>query len=347
MKKSLVILGTLVLLISGLSPARAVENGTDATGNSFVVPIKTLYENSKGMECSGTLIAPSIVVTAGHCVLDENGLLSKKIYVGLAGSSKDSISSNDLALSAEITSSFSNAGGGKVGDDDLAFIVLGKPQTLLAPIRLASETEISNFRTSASALKTVGYGFYSDTGEELVSYPKSFTGTFSSYSTQYLNSASMMSTSGNSCMGDSGAPILASTPSTVILVGILTGSVRSVKCTKKWTDGNFYTLFTLISRYSNLAFAAAVTQMNNDLVTIKNSAQALSDSKQVSDNYLTQRREGEDKIAGLEMQITILQDEITALKAKIPTTLLCVKGKLTQKVTAVSPKCPSGYKVKA
>jgi hypothetical protein len=28
------------------------------------------------------------------------------------------------------------------------------------------------------------------------------------------------------------------------------------------------------------------------------------------------------------------------------TTISCVKGKLTKKVTAVKPKCPSGYKVK-
>jgi hypothetical protein len=28
------------------------------------------------------------------------------------------------------------------------------------------------------------------------------------------------------------------------------------------------------------------------------------------------------------------------------TTITCVKGKMTKKVTAVAPKCPSGYKVK-
>jgi hypothetical protein len=27
-------------------------------------------------------------------------------------------------------------------------------------------------------------------------------------------------------------------------------------------------------------------------------------------------------------------------------TIVCIKGKLTKKVTAVKPKCPSGYKVK-
>jgi hypothetical protein len=38
------------------------------------------------------------------------------------------------------------------------------------------------------------------------------------------------------------------------------------------------------------------------------------------------------------------QQEIIAASKK--TTITCVKGKLTKKVTAVKPKCPAGYKVK-
>ena len=39
--------------------------------------------------------------------------------------------------------------------------------------------------------------------------------------------------------------------------------------------------------------------------------------------------------------------EAEAKVAKKKTTITCVKGKLTKKVTAVNPKCPKGYKVKA
>jgi hypothetical protein len=35
-----------------------------------------------------------------------------------------------------------------------------------------------------------------------------------------------------------------------------------------------------------------------------------------------------------------------AAAAAKKTTITCVKGKLTKKVTAVKPKCPTGYKVK-
>jgi hypothetical protein len=34
------------------------------------------------------------------------------------------------------------------------------------------------------------------------------------------------------------------------------------------------------------------------------------------------------------------------IQLNVPSTITCVKGKLTKKVTGVKPKCPSGYKVK-
>ena len=41
-------------------------------------------------------------------------------------------------------------------------------------------------------------------------------------------------------------------------------------------------------------------------------------------------------------------DKVAAAKAaaKKKTTITCVKGKLIKKVTAVKPKCPTGYKIK-
>ena len=43
-----------------------------------------------------------------------------------------------------------------------------------------------------------------------------------------------------------------------------------------------------------------------------------------------------------------LDEEVSkaAAAATKKTTIICVKGKLTKKVTSVKPKCPTGYKVK-
>jgi secreted trypsin-like serine protease len=355
MKKTLLVLVSFSLLISGSNVARAVENGADASGNPFVVPISTNISSTQSIGCSGTLIAPTIVVTAGHCVLDANGVVSKEVYVGQAGSSENSIVRSDLASSIEITSNFRNSANNTVGDDDLAFIVLGKPQVLTTPIRLASEAEVTSFRSSGAPLKAIGYGYYSDGGTEAMSFPKSFMGIFSTAASAYTNSAYLQSpgNGGNACSGDSGGPILVSTSSTVILVGVLTGGARSVKCTKKATDGTYYTLFTLISRYSNLAFASALTSINSLQSNLSSAQATVSDlNGQVSSatNDLATVQNSLD-VAQSDLvtageQIVELQAQIVALQAKIPSTITCIKGKLTQKVTAVTPKCPVGYKLK-
>ena len=57
------------------------------------------------------------------------------------------------------------------------------------------------------------------------------------------------------------------------------------------------------------------------------------------------KAESEAKIkAEVDAKAKAEADAIAAAKKKI--TITCVKGKLTKKVTAVSPKCPSGYKKK-
>jgi prefoldin subunit 5 len=49
-----------------------------------------------------------------------------------------------------------------------------------------------------------------------------------------------------------------------------------------------------------------------------------------------------------ESMIKAAADKAAADKAAAikKTALICVKGKLTKKITATKPKCPSGYKVK-
>jgi hypothetical protein len=53
-----------------------------------------------------------------------------------------------------------------------------------------------------------------------------------------------------------------------------------------------------------------------------------------------------DRIAQLRLiQLKKLSEQAQSLAPK-KTSIICVKGKLTKKVTGVKPKCPSGFKVK-
>ena len=334
---------SLLIILISLVPfqAQAIENGEDATGSSFVVPISWDLGNGKWAGCSGTLIAPSIVVTAGHCVLDANGLLTKNVYVGLAGSSISSVTRDDKISAVQITSTFQSASEGKVGDDDLAFLTLGKPQVLRVPIILASEKQIAEFKTKNSTLKSIGYGDYNNSATEKVTYPKSFIGTFSSVNSVYSNSAYLVSANGTSCTGDSGAPILNITATQVTLVGILTGSIRGTndRCGQKSNDGNYYTLFTLVGRYANLAFSAATDVLNSQTQEITAQATQISDLENQLSDAITSATD-------LSNELEEARATIAILNKKIPQTILCLKGKLKKSVTSLNPVCPSGYKKK-
>ncbi len=360
MKKIITALISLLLISAFISPASAIENGDDATGSGFVVPIKIDQGDGKYSGCSGALIAPSIVVTAGHCVLDANGLLTKNVYVGIAGSSASSITLGDKISSVQITSTFQNAANARVGDDDLAFITLGKPQTLRTPIILASEKQATELKSSNASLKAFGYGWYGDTTKEASSSPKSMLGTFSSTNAIYSNSAYMATTSANACQGDSGAPILNITATQVTLVGILTGATLSVQCSKKENDGIYRTLFTLVGRYANLAFSAATDVMNSQEQIISTQKSLLADDDSQIAQAITSITNTRSQLStaqsaydaatqnldDLQAQLDEANATIVALNKKLPQTIVCIKGKVTQKVTAVMPKCPKGFVIK-
>lgn len=333
----------VLIFLSALLPlqANAVENGVDAAGSSFVVPISIDKGNGKSILCSGTLIAPSIAVTAGHCVLDANGLLAKNIYVGIAGSTYKSITTSDLIRSVQITSTFQSASGGTVGDDDLAFITLGKPQPLRTPIILASEKQITDFKNKGVTLKSIGYGYYSNSGTEDTPFPRSFDGIFSQANSGYSNSAFLASTLATACGGDSGGPVLNISATQVTLVGVLTGISRGPndRCGQKSTDGNYYSLFTLVGRYANLAFSAATEVMNLQDLENKSQSSKIYDLEDQLEVSTTEASEANSLLD--EANTTIVE-----LRKQLPQTITCVRGKATKKVTGINPKCSSGYKVK-
>ena len=57
-------------------------------------------------------------------------------------------------------------------------------------------------------------------------------------------------------------------------------------------------------------------------------------------------KQDEESAAKLAAELRAKQDEALREAARWKTTITCVKGKVIKKVSAIKPKCPTGYKVK-
>ena len=361
----------LCFLLLDFKAAYAIEGGSDAFNSPFVVPVKTIVSSTRYSSCSGALLSPYIVATAGHCILDTSGLISKEIYVGEAGQeNSDTFRNWSPVTTVEITASYQKSADGKVGNDDIVFLILGSPLKYSTPVRLASEAEVLNFKANNSQLKIFGYGSISDKGETS-NKPKLLTASYSQLAALDKNAAWATSTNSSACSGDSGGPVLSISANEIIVVGIVTGGVKSNFCGKAGVDGNYLTIFSIISRYTNLAFAAATKNseklVSNNILAIKKLEESIESLEKENADLLdanadfndeneklkidiedlnTTLLENQNNVIDLEKQIEKLQIQIELLKEKIPTTIVCVKGKLTKKVTAVKPLCPTGYKKK-
>ncbi len=363
----------LGLLFTFLTPiqATAIENGIDATGNQYVVKVLAVSGKNSLNTCSGGVLSEYVVVTAAHCLDDESGLISKEIWVLPPGSvakrnASDAYIQDETWINVDntqITTTFQNSST-QVSDDDLAFLVLTSPIQMKTSIQIPSEDETTKLKSANAALRLYGYGYITDAGKKSDA-PNYYIALFDSRTPVSIkNSGYATSTTATACQGDSGGPVLSITATTVTVVGVITGGETSVRCGKKSTDGKYYTLFTYLSRYANLAFAAASSASKKAIEAAAIAKEDAEDAlSQAEADYEQARRDAEEAAAELELVqdeleeanqkvdeletiIQNLQNEIKVLTAKLTVTINCIKGKTTKKVTGIDPKCPSGYKKK-
>ena len=371
MKRFQTLLIVSALLVVGANPVVAVENGKDASGNSHVVKVIAAFNKNLVRACSGGVLSEYVVVTAAHCLDDESGLISKEIWVLPPGSASKRDSSGAylkdttwiLVDTTQITLTYQN-NTEKVEDDDLAFLVLSRPIELNVKTNIPSEDETSKLKSSNASLRLYGYGYISDSGSTSES-PNYFVARFDSQmAVSVKNSGYATATDATSCQGDSGGPVLSITPTSVTVVGVITGGPTSIRCGKKQSDGKFYTLFTFLSRYANLAFAAASNASKRAVESSKaaelsskealasaetDAAKARQEANNAADELATVQEEldaANSRIEELERQVQDLLNQIKILTAKLTITINCVKGSQIKKVTGIEPKCPTGYKRK-
>ena len=184
------------------APASAITFGSpdgDAHPNVGGLVADTQYSDGTWIYCSGTLISPTVFVTAAHCYeSDEVRVTFDPAYVD-----------GDKTYSGTF---YSDPLYNQTSSDphDLAVVVFDKPVKGIAPARLPEANSLSNL-SGSQKFTSVGYGAY-----EVTSGPHEFlyndvrgvaTGTLNTSTKAWLKiSMNPSHGDGGTCYGDSGGP---------------------------------------------------------------------------------------------------------------------------------------------
>ena len=205
MRRVLLALAVLTGLVLTASPAAAITDGVaDGNGHPNVggLVAPQAYSDGTWIYCSGTLISPTVFLTAAHC-----GEPDPRVRVTFDTAYQD----GDVVYSG--TFHADPAYPGANGDvHDIAVVVLDKAVKGITPARLPKANSLSGV-TGTQQFTSVGYGAYEVTNEpgghaylyddvRMVA-----TGTLNAVTRTWLRISMNPSTgNGGTCYGDSGGP---------------------------------------------------------------------------------------------------------------------------------------------
>jgi len=218
-RRLLVPAAALAAVLLTAAPAAAITDGVpDGSGHPNVGGLvsPTQYSDGTWLYCSGTLISPTVFLTAAHCgedgervavTFDPDYQAGDKVYSGTfqadplyPGNSSDS--------------------------HDIAVVVLDKPIRNIRPAQLPGAGSLSGL-SSSQQFTSVGYGAYEVTNEpgghrylyddvRMVA-----TGTLNATNNTWLRISMNPSTgNGGTCYGDSGGPNFLGTTDIVAAITI-------------------------------------------------------------------------------------------------------------------------------
>jgi len=203
--RRLAVLAVLSAALLAPAPASAVINGTpDGEGHPNVGGLvnATQYPDGTWLYCSGTLVSPTVFVTAAHCAQDGE-------RVGVTFDTAFEAGDQVLAGTFEADPRYSQV---QSDTHDLAVVVLDRAVRGIAPARLPGAGSLAGL-TGAQAVTSVGYGAHAvvkGAGGPLYLYDDVRTvamGTLNAINPTWLRISMNVATgNGGTCYGDSGGP---------------------------------------------------------------------------------------------------------------------------------------------
>lgn len=254
MRRLLPLLMALTIGLGVAAPAGAVVNGSTSTPGTFGFLVALLDTQRmstmsifQSQFCGGSLTTPTTVVTAAHCVVDQqDGThdLPTSLIVALGQSLKDPAIRTVEVTAITVHPNYSI----KTGENDVAVLTLAAPQTDIHTITPLKNSDTSGLDASGTKAVVAGWGSINAFGNtfpdtfrigELLILPSGTCGqgqnysingvTFLAYQPGEANSASMLCAIGltasgqivDSCKGDSGGPLVAGEGAEARLIGLV------------------------------------------------------------------------------------------------------------------------------
>jgi secreted trypsin-like serine protease len=217
--RSFIAAGALVAALAAAAPAAAITNGVpdgERHPNVGGLVAPTAYSDGTWIYCSGTLIAPTVFLTAAHCGEDGEAV---RVTFDTAYKDGDRVYAGTFQADPLYNQSQSDP-------HDIAVVVFDKPVRNLAPARLPAAGSLAGL-PSNQLFTSVGYGAYEVTNQpgghqylyddvRMVA-----TGTLNSINPSWLRISMNPSTgNGGTCYGDSGGPNFLGTTDIVAAITI-------------------------------------------------------------------------------------------------------------------------------
>ena len=364
------------IILNSYSTAHSVEFGQDATGDPNAVKVRG---------GSGFLYSERIIFTVGHVIGDEinqgiaywerEGVIYQPGIVTIAGEKQYKVK-KVLVPSTYVYPDYAN----NIIIDDLAIIILSEDIPLTKKAVLATEEQMQRFAREKSKVELVGYGITHGSQrnrpyEEMINRPPNkLTGTLLSpeavlqFYRQYpnvdwqkINKPGVYGIvqhrelkQSHICDGDSGSVFFVEEDNVRYVLGTTGLGLVNNNCpppekwygfpSMSWIDPNsklrdlLKTAEAIVAEDKKREFAAA------EVVRLAAELKAKQEAEAKAAADLKAKQEAEARVAADKLAA----DKLAAAKlaSMKKTTITCVKGKLTKKVTAVKPRCPTGYKVK-
>lgn len=247
--------------------AEPIVGGAPATAADIAGTVAIADAN--GPFCTGTLVAPTVVVTAAHCVASDTGqpLMAASALSVIAGAldanappAADVLAVASLAFPPSYPLGTSIDADGLGQDDDIALLVLAAPTERVAVIPVLPMADLDNDVTPGTPLTIAGYGII---GPNEATDP---SGVLYRAETPFVRRSDHELFAGDgsnpdTCPGDSGGPAYLETATGPWLVAATSRS--GAQAVALCGEGGIYTLVgayeAWLQQASNGAYPPAVT----------------------------------------------------------------------------------------